>query len=66
MMRNEKHIENINMGANSNHIIKYIDNINSFFNVNFYYLSNKTNRYKEKYVKKWKQNNKFRLQELAT
>ena len=30
-------------GANFNDIIKYIENINSCFNVNLYYLSNKTN-----------------------
>ena len=37
MLRNGKHIEK----ANSNHITKYIDNINSRFNVNLYYLSYK-------------------------
>ena len=44
MIKNGKHIEKIYAGANSNHITKYIDNINSRFNVNLYYLSNKTNR----------------------
>ena len=39
MLRNGKHIEK----ANSNHITKYIDNINSRFNVKSYYLSNMTN-----------------------
>ena len=41
-MGNGKHIEKIYTGANLNHITKYIDNINSRFNVNFYYRSNKT------------------------
>ena len=31
------------MGANSNHISQYNDNINSYFNVYIYYLSNETN-----------------------
>ena len=43
MMRNEKHIEKICTGANFNHITKYTDNINSWFTVNSYHLSNKTN-----------------------
>ena len=43
MLRNGKHIEKIYTGANFNHITKYIDNINSRFNVNFYHLSNTTN-----------------------
>ena len=43
MLRNVKHIEKIYTGANFKHITKYIDNINSCFNVNFYYLLNKTN-----------------------
>ena len=42
MFLNGKHIEKIYTGANFNHITKYIDNINSRFNVNFYYRSNKT------------------------
>ena len=39
----ETNIEKVYTGNNFNHITKYIDNINSHFNVYFNYLSNKTN-----------------------
>ena len=43
MLRNGKKIEKLYTEANFNHITKCIYNINSRFNVNFYYILNKTN-----------------------